>query len=72
MQTYNINDRVQYNHAFLKSISADYELSNMQGRIIEIKKMGKKVLYRIIWNNESESHLALSSNITRIGKDITE
>ena len=72
MQKYKVNEVVQYNHAFLKSIGGDYDLSMMKGKIIEVKEMRNKVLYRVIWNNEDESHLIFSSNICRIGKDITE
>lgn len=70
---YNLGDKIQYNHAFLKNTGCILtEFCDFIGVITEIKIVNKKVFYRVIWNNENESHLLFSGNVCRVGRDSTE
>jgi len=71
-QVYNVNDKIQYNHAFLKNTGCILtEFCDFIGVITEVKTINSKVYYRVIWNSEADSHLVYSGNLCRIGKDTT-
>lgn len=72
--TFQINERVRYSHAFLKSICADYDTSILTGivkQIVEYPKI-KKTVVKVLWNGDSEISSCLSSNLAHLNYDITE
>ena len=70
---FKIGDRVQYNHNFLKSITADYDTGIMKGTVQQVTNIGRanNVLVKILWDGDTEIHSALVSNLCRIGLDMT-
>jgi hypothetical protein len=70
--TFKIGEQVRFNHAFLKSIQGDYELSLANGIIQSIKPIGSHNNHvKILWNDGFISG-ALTSNLAHMNCDITE
>lgn len=68
---------VMYNHKFLKSTGADYEISQMRGVIKSGREIKKGLFYyKVLWNGEAEVKGVLSSNLVRVKDglllDVTE
>jgi hypothetical protein len=72
--TFKIGEKVRYSHAFLNSISANYETANLTGIVKEIKEYPqiKKVIIKVLWQGETEETGCLSSNLAHMNYDITE
>lgn len=67
-------NKVKYNHAFLKSIGADYDTSIITGIVQSIKPLpnNKNYLVKVLWQGENEVKGCLTNNLTKMDYDITE
>ena len=59
------NDIVKFNHKYLSAIQAPKDISDMEGRIVEVVRQIKPKLFyvKVLWNGESEVKGCLSSNL---------
>ncbi|MFA5300937.1 MAG: hypothetical protein WC389_22320 [Lutibacter sp.] len=74
-KNFQVGDRVQYSHAFLKSINAYTEDICFDVGTIQSSKYYpqiKKTTVKVLWDSDNEVRSSLSQNLTLIGRDITE
>ena len=72
MIKYNVGDKVQYNHAFLRNTGSDINIANMKGSITGSKNLAGKTFVYVLWNDEKQPKLVNPSNLCHIGRDSTE
>ena len=70
---FKIGDRVQYNHAFLKSIQADKEIADLKGTVKDVvyRNISKVYFIRVLWDGENDLRTSGEKTLCKIGLDIT-
>jgi len=67
---FSVDDRVKYNHAFLKNTGGDYEISKLTGTIVEVKgNFANGSLVKIKWDGDTEIRGALTCNLAKLTKE---
>jgi len=70
MTKFSVDDRVKYNHAFLKNTGSTFEISKLTGTIVEVKeKFANGSLVKIKWDGDTEIRGALISNLAKLTKE---
>jgi hypothetical protein len=67
MNTFEVGNRVKYNHAFLKNTGSTFEIASMTGTIVEVKgKFAGGSLVKIKWDGDIEIRGCLTCNLAKL------
>jgi hypothetical protein len=72
MIKYNVGDKVQYNHNFLRNTGGDIDIANMKGKVTGLKPVAGKTFVYVLWSDEDQPKLVNPSNLCHVGRDSTE
>ena len=61
------NDRVAYNHKYLKAVQADKDIADMRGTVVFVKELRPKLqIVKVLWDGELEPKGSISINLCKV------
>jgi len=64
-QTFEVGQRVAYNHRFLKQIAAGYDIASLRGTVEDTFSFSGRPAAKVRWQDEEDTHSVLFSNLCR-------